>query len=294
MIRPLTPHDQPALEMFLSRHLSSSMFLLNNVRHSGIVEGGERFQGTYVAAFQGAEIVGAAAHYWNGNLMPQAGADVALAPELARAVLRASGRALKGVVGERENCMSLIRALGIEHSRYRVFESEGLYTLPIRSMRIPVLAAQVRRAKREDSEALIRFYRDYNIEALNESDEAAALADAITLVENRMQSQTQFVLEQGGEIVAASSFNATVDSFAQIGGVWTSHQHRSQGYARACVAGSLMIAARDGFTDAILFTGDDNIPAIRCYSVLGFSRIGDFFIGILSEPVHFKNSNAAP
>lgn len=101
------------------------------------------------------------------------------------------------------------------------------------------------------------------------------------------------MLEQGVEIVAASSFNATVDSFAQIGGVWTSHQHRSLGYARACVAGSLMIAAREEFTDAILFTGYDNIAAIKCYSALGFSRIGDFFIDILSEPVHFKHSNAA-
>lgn len=266
------------------------MFLMNNVRHSGIVEGGERFQGTYVAAFEGDEIVGAAAHYWNGNLMPQAGDDVSCAPALARAALRVSGRELKGVVGEGANCAAVIQSLALTREQFRLYETEGLYELSIAAMRAPAIASFVRRATSADTESLVRFYRDYNIEALNEADPDQALADAKEHVANRLNNHSQFVLELNGEIVSASSFNATVDSFAQIGGVWTPHAYRSHGYARACVAGSLVIASRDGFTDAILFTGDDNVAAIKSYTALGFARIGEFFIGLTDEPLNFQSA----
>jgi uncharacterized protein len=61
-VRQLTPDDQSALESFLTLHLASSMFLLSNVRHSGIVEGAERFQGTYGGAFDRTNPLGVAAH----------------------------------------------------------------------------------------------------------------------------------------------------------------------------------------------------------------------------------------
>jgi uncharacterized protein len=95
------------------------------------------------------------------------------------------------------------------------------------------------------------------------------------------------VLDVNGEILAASTFNACVDVAVQVGGVWTPHALRGCGYARACVAGSLAIAAQEGFREAVLFTGDDNVPAQRCYAALGFRRIGDFFIGLLHDPSSF-------
>jgi uncharacterized protein len=287
VIRALTPRDQPTLEAFLQKHLHSSMFLLSNLRATGIVEGGEPYQGTYVAAFDGEEIVGVAAHYWNGNVMPQAGREVSLAPELVREVLKASGRELKGIVGEGANCAAVIDALSLSREQFQLYETEGLYVLSLASMKSVPFVGTVRRALEDDRATLERWYCDYNVEALNETDKAAALKDARRSLDGRYQDSRQFVLELHGEVVAASAFNAVVPPFVQIGGVWTPREFRSRGHARACVAGSLAIMQSEGFTDAILFTGDDNVAAIKAYRAIGFEQVGDFFVGLIREPVRF-------
>lgn len=63
-----------------------------------------------------------------------------------------------------------------------------------------------------------------------------------------------------------------------VGGVWTPPALRGRGYARAVVAASLLIAREQGVTRAIVFTGEDNIPAQRAYVTLGFRRVGDYGI----------------
>jgi uncharacterized protein len=290
MIRDLNTADKPALETFLNRHVHSSLFLLSNLRTSGIVEGVEPYQGTYVAAFDGEGIVGVAAHYWNGNVMPQAGRDVARAGDLVKAVLRTSGRELKGVVGEGANCAAAIDALSLSRDQFQLYETEGLYALSLASMKSQPLAGAVRRATESDRATLEEWYRDYNIEALNETDSAAALNDAKRSLTQRYNDDRQYVLELNGELVAASAFNAVVSPFVQIGGVWTPLSLRGRGYARACVAGMLAIAGREGFTDAILFTGDDNAPAIKAYRAIGFDLRGTFFIGLLREPYRISDA----
>jgi uncharacterized protein len=49
-----------------------------------------------------------------------------------------------------------------------------------------------------------------------------------------------------------------------------------QGLARCAVAASLLDVRDEGVELAILFTGDDNVPAQRAYGALGFERVGDF------------------
>jgi hypothetical protein len=71
-IRILQSGDQSALEAFFLPLLDSSMFLLGNSRSGGLLDRGQRFQGTYAAAFEGERIVGVAAVYWNGSLVLQA------------------------------------------------------------------------------------------------------------------------------------------------------------------------------------------------------------------------------
>ncbi len=291
LIRPLAPADQPALDAFLKTHLASSMFLLSNVRHSGIVEGGERFQGTYVGSFDGPNLVGVAAHYWNGNVMTQSAGDLALAPKLAREAVRVSARSLKGIVGDGAQSLAVVRDLQLQTAQFQLHEIEGLYRLSLDALAandaLP-LAASVRHATESDYQTLVEFYRDYQIEALNEPDHQKALTNAREHVANYLESGSQFVLDVNGERLAASTFNARVDVAVQVGGVWTPHALRSRGYARACVAGSLAIASREGFREAILFTGDDNVAAKRSYAAIGFRRIGDFFIGLLREPLTFE------
>lgn len=274
----------PGVLTFLSRYRESSMFLLSNIERSGVVDGDEPFQGAYVGAFDANELVAVGAHYWNGNVMLQVGARVDLAGSVARAAVAASGRAIKGIVGEQRGCTAATEFLGLSRAQFQLHETEGLYRLSLGAMRHPPNASHVRRAEARDYDRLLNFYTDYNIEALNEPDAALARADATRSLDGRYKDARQFVLEIGGEIVAASAFNAAYATVVQIGGVWTPHALRSRGYARACVAGSLALASREGADTAILFTGDENTPAIRSYVSLGFTQIGGYFIGLLREP----------
>ncbi|MEZ4613991.1 MAG: hypothetical protein R2867_00555 [Caldilineaceae bacterium] len=56
-IRQLHPGDETTLERFLLAHLDSSMFLLSNLRNAGLADTGERYSGSYVAAFEGMRLL---------------------------------------------------------------------------------------------------------------------------------------------------------------------------------------------------------------------------------------------
>ena len=97
-------------------------------------------------------------------------------------------------------------------------------------------------------------------------------------VEALIGEGAQFIALQDGSPVAASSFNARLTDTVQIGGVWTPPELRGHGYARACVAGSLLIARATGAHRSILFTAVDNLPAQRAYRALGYREVGDYEI----------------
>ncbi len=79
-----------------------------------------------------------------------------------------------------------------------------------------------------------------------------------------------------GATVAMSGFNASLPDVVQIGGVFTPPELRSQGYGRAVVAGSLVLAREQGVGRSVLFTPHDNVAAQRAYEALGYVAIGDY------------------
>ena len=65
--------------------------------------------------------------------------------------------------------------------------------------------------------------------------------------------------------------------------MWTPPEFRSKRYGRAAVAASLLAVQEEGAHTAILFTGEENIPAQKAYEALGFRHIGDYRITLLKE-----------
>jgi uncharacterized protein len=282
-LRRLTPRDQPALEAFLRRHQTSSMFLLSNMHAVGIAEGDALYHGTYAGAFDGDTLNGVAAHYWNGNLLTQA-PDLQDCAVLARAALAASGRPLRGIVGPAAQAEAIITAFGIADAAFQMRSRERLYTLSAKALTLPPHATDVRLASESDAPALVASYAAFGMEALHDApDEAAKRAQEV--VHRSIAAQTQWVLELDGSIVSSSTFNATVPPVKQIGGVYTPPALRGRGYARACVAGSLAHAFAHGDREAILFTGEENAAACSAYEAIGFRVVGDYFISLLKEPL---------
>jgi uncharacterized protein len=63
IVRTLQPGDEAQLETFLSQYWETSMFLRSNLRRAGLLDRGNAFEGTYVAAIENNEIIAVAAHY---------------------------------------------------------------------------------------------------------------------------------------------------------------------------------------------------------------------------------------
>jgi predicted GNAT family acetyltransferase len=284
--RILREADRPLLEAFLRKHADSAMIMLGNLRLAGVEDRGQRFQGPYAAAFDPTGALRAvAAHYQpHGNLFAACDDEPALDAALG-AVVAASQRPVKGVIGLRALVQRACKVLAIEDAPVQVMNDEGLYALDLARLRVPALLSAPgveRRALRpEDRSWLVRWYNDYDIEALGAVDSPELTAQSERRFDMMLADGLRFLLTRDGEPCAVSAFNALLPDRVQIGGVYTPPALRSRGYARSVVAGTLLDARERGVTRAILFTGEENAPAITAYRALGFERIGDWRLLLL-------------
>jgi RimJ/RimL family protein N-acetyltransferase len=298
-IRILQPGDQAALEAFCLPRVESSMFLIGNSRTAGLVDRGQPYEGTYAAAFEGQDIVGVVAHYWNRMLVPQATDHL---DTLWRAAVRASGRSIGGVIGPDNQVNALKELLGLgaadapsaggssaDDPRVQMDDAEKLYRLSLDELVVPEGLRSgrlvARRIEAGDVDLIVRWRVGLSVESLNEEDTPELRERLRASVERSIGERRTWVLEAGGVPVATSNFNAAIREAVQIGGVYTPPECRRRGYARAVVAASLLDAQANGVATAILFTGHDNLPAQRAYAALGFRHIGEYRLLTLQEPL---------
>jgi RimJ/RimL family protein N-acetyltransferase len=290
MIRVLGADDVAPLQAFLRRHLESSLFLLGNLNLAGIDDDDRMYSGTYVGRVDGGRLIGAAALYWNGNMMVQA-PEPGDAVALARAALAASPeRGLKGLIGPDEQVIGARDGLGLPHSILQLDSRDLLYRLDLDALVVPgALASGAvtgRRAEPRDLDTLTAWRVDYEVTLMHADDTAALRDDARKSIANMTGEQRLWVLERDGSLVAMTGFNTRFEDIVQVGGVYTPAALRGRGHARAGVAASLLDAEREGSRRSILFTGDHNLAAQRVYEVLGYRPIGSYRLTLLREPWH--------
>ncbi len=246
MIRILRPGDENALEAFLRPHADTSMFLRSNARRAGLDDHGEPLQATYAASFDADAITAVAAHCWNGILLVQA-------PECLREVthkaLSTSGRTLKGISGPADQVQAARDSIGV---RQPTLDDAG----------------------EEDLPQLIAWREQYLLETGLATPGPLLRHDAKSGIELLQAQGDQWLLEDAGNLVAYTAFNARLPEIVQVGGVWTPLPLRGRGYARCAVAGSLLEARAGGARRAILFTS--SAQAARAYQALGFEQSGRY------------------
>ncbi len=284
-IRILQSGDEALLEAFLLPQVESSMFLIANLRAAGLMDGGRLFQGTYAAALDKGRMVGVVAHYWNGNLVLQApGWEGAL----CQAAIEASGRTIQGLLGPQDQVGTARQALGLEAAEIQMDETENLYSLEVENLVVPGPLRSGewlgRRLQPGDLDLLTEWRVGFSVEALGEPESPQLWKRCRASAERALDQGWTWLLEDGGEPVSTSSFNATIREAVQVGGVWTPPQFRNRGYGRAAVAASLLDARADGAKIAILFTGVGNLAAQRAYLALGFRHIGNYRLLLMRAP----------
>lgn len=284
-LRRLLPGDEPAVRAFLRPHVDSSLFLLGNLRAAGLEDSGAAYSATWVAAFDGPEVAGLAAHCWNGVLLLQAPRAL---PRLAHEAVSASGRPLAGLSGPRAQVVEARRALGLDGARAALDHEAELFALGLDALAVPGPLARgdvACGAPVEEELPLLSAWRvAYAVETLGAVPGTALRATCAEEVARLVAEWNAFVLRGSGRPVAFSGFNARLPEVVQVGGVYTPPELRGRGHGRAVVAGSLLAARAGGVERAVLFTERENAPARRAYAALGFRVVGDYGMLLLETP----------
>ena len=286
-IRILQAGDEDKLEAFLLPRIASSMFLLGNFRAAGLVDNGQHLQGTYAAAFEGEQIIGVVAHFWNGSLVLQA--SIPLLDGLWQTAVATTKRPLRGLTGPLPQVQAVKESLHIQPDLIQMEEPEKLYYLSLTDLIVPPSLPdgrwQWRRLQPDDVDLMTHWRVAYMLETKTEADSPDLHQRLRAGVERYQQQGRVWLLLNEGEPVASSAFNSRTAESVQVGGVWTPPEFRRRGYGRGVVAASLLDAREEGVATAVLFTGIDNIPAQKAYEALGFVHIGNYCILLLREPL---------
>jgi GNAT superfamily N-acetyltransferase len=289
VLRILGPGDELALKRFLSKRLESSLFLYGNMLAAGLEDSGARYSGTYAAAFESADIVAVAGLFWNGSLVLQAPEEL---PALTRLAWQSCGRPLRRLIGPSQQVAAAMEELALSGDDIQVDEPEKLYRLALDELITPPLLTSGRGRGRligpQDEELLTGWRIDF-LRETHLAQDGDELAETVRQgVRAGVASGNIWVLEVEDKLVSCTSFNAAVrdegiTSTVQVGGVYTPPEHRSQGFARAVVAASLIDAREIGYHRSVLFTGMENTPAQKAYEALGYRQIGTYRISVLRE-----------
>jgi hypothetical protein len=275
LVRLLHQGDAPALETFLQQHADTSMFLRSNVRAAGIAYEGKPFQGQYLAAFEDGRIVAVVAHCWNDMLLVQAPVHI---EALARAAVAHSERPIAGISGPADQVAGARHELGLDDRPTPKFGREELFALDLDRLVVPPQLTDgrwtARRPRDDELERMADWRVDFSIEALHRPDSPGLRDDARRELALLHERRCDWVMEDGGDVVAYSAFNAALPDIVQVGGVWVPVALRRRGYGRGVVAGSLLDAQRRGVTRAVLFAERED--AKRAYGGIGFVPKGDF------------------
>lgn len=278
--RPIEPFDLAQLDAFLLKHRDTSIFLRSNLDRSGLQFQPRPVHATYVGAFREMQLIGVAAHCWNGMLLIQAEEQV---EELTRACIQYSGRKVSGFCGPLDQTRMARAALNLATAPAAIDEDEWLYGLDLTDLVVPENlrsgAVSVRPPRPEEREILCAWRLAYDIETLGSTDTPDTRERSSRTLDSQIADGNAWIAMEHDVPVSLSAFNAALSDIVQLGGIYTPPELRGRGYAKAAVAGSLIAAKERGVSRAVLFTS--NPSAARSYEAVGFRRLGDFGLVLL-------------
>jgi len=136
---------------------------------------------------------------------------------------------------------------------------------------------RIRRADPYDADALFPLQRGYELEEVVISPAHYNDAQCMRLLRNALRDELVFVAELDGVPVAKAATNARGFAVDQIGGVYTSPEHRGKGFG-SIVVEALLRAVFKEKSSACLFVKKRNRPALAVYERLGFIPVTDYAI----------------
>ncbi len=276
MIRNATPADIPALTAFLGAHIETSMFLMGNLAAHGVDDPAHP-HGTRFFLRDDATGITAVLGQTNGGylLCQMPGLTRQAAQDWAGVV---QGRII-GMTGHADQVAAFLTALPLTPADFRLNRVDPQYALDLTAL--PETPVTTRMATPNDIPLLTAWYAAYMAET-----GTAPPGDIDVVARDRalraVGSPDLRLLIDGGP-VAMAGINAAAGDAVQVGGVFVPPDLRGAGRAGQVVTGLLAARRETGARRAILFAA--SVTAARAYVRIGFARIGDYRIALLTAPV---------
>jgi len=88
----------------------------------------------------------------------------------------------------------------------------------------------------------------------------------------------EFIIKKYGKIISKANTHGISKNYFQIGGVGTLEKYRNQGYAKQVVSKICDYYFAKGIKYGLLFTANNNLPALKLYKKIGFEPVDEFAI----------------
>ena len=270
-----TEDDRPAIEAFLTDHITTSMFPLSNLRRFGMAGGHSRAV-RFWCRWRAGALTDVLTVTEEGMVFPQCPTGPW---GEARVVL--AGLAVKGIMGDGAQVAALRAALGLTQ-KGALDDEDPLYRLALDDLQMPDVAGLTLGSIADAPRELVNGWRrDYLEEVLPIPAEEFQMT-AVKDVTSYAEADSHRVLYDADVPVAMTGFNAVLPEAVQIGGVYTPPALRSRGLARRAVALHLAQARDVGIGHAILFAA--SAQACKAYEAIGFKRTGTFTMLVYEQP----------
>lgn len=272
--------DIGPMQVFLRKHLQTSMFLLGSLHKFGLENNAPHGMRFWIWSEKNAirAVIGV------GNL----GVLFVQVPENISDFWRHARRVLTGiklvrVVGEAPQAKRALAGLGMPDHGISWQGVEPGYALELENLEMPrnngaVLLNYVDGPR----EIMAAWRRDYRITILatplEEVDRAVAQD-----IEIFAEEDSHRVLMQDDRPLAMTGFNTSTPDVVQVGGVYTPPEARGKGHARVALALHLVEARALGVKTALLFAANE--AAAKSYRAVGFRPNGELMTIIFKSPI---------
>jgi hypothetical protein len=98
-----------------------------------------------------------------------------------------------------------------------------------------------------------------------------------------VKCDVKFGLKINDKLVSIATSNGLAIKAFQILGVATDPNYQKRGYAKAVCSHLISYMKDKGANKAIIFTGEDNIAAKKCYLDLGFQIVDKYYVAIFEK-----------
>jgi RimJ/RimL family protein N-acetyltransferase len=194
---------------------------------------------------------------------------------LAAGILEDIGE-IEGVIGAVPTVDWFVAAaVELTGARADVLMREGVFRLDTVA-EVPVLSGLARPGAAADEKLLVRWFMDFQAEALpREALDEAQARRAVGLRLDDNPSNGLWVWEVDGRVVSMSGYGGPTPNGARIGPVYTPPDLRGHGFATALVAAQTRWLLDHGRRFCFLFTDLSNPTSNSIYERIGYRKVAE-------------------